>query len=94
MTHKHIFKVIGNGDCRCGKALDEEVSQRLIHARTKHPVFARDAFEALNVISAELDEVYEAESEGDMEQYRYELVDVMAMLVRAYNREWDQHGAA
>lgn len=56
MTHKHIFKIIGDGDCRQGKALDEEV--------------------------------YEAEAEGDMEQYRYELVDVMATIVRAYNREW------
>lgn len=94
MTHKHIFKVIGNGDCRQGKAICTALAQRLQHARTKHPVFAKDAREACEVVRAELVELYCAESVETPERYADEALDVMATATRAYNREWDQHGAA
>lgn len=88
MTHKHIFKIIGNGDCRRGKEICTALAQRLRHARTKHPVFALDPFDACTIITDELVELYDAEAVETPERFADESLDVMATAVRAYNREW------
>lgn len=94
MTHKHIFTIIGNGDFRRGKAICTALAQRLQHARTKHPVFALDPFDACTKITEELVELYDAEAVETPERFADESLDVMTTATRAYNREWVQHGAA
>lgn len=89
MTHKHIFKIIGDGDVARGKAICADLAWRLKHARTKHEWTDKTPFYAVDVVQGEVDELMQAAMFETPERLADEALDVMATATRAYNREWE-----
>lgn len=81
------LRTIGNGDIDNGKALLVALSERLIHAREKHPEFAKSDVGAWNVINDEVNELLRAVWYESPERMQDELLDVLATSVRFYNGE-------
>ena len=63
---------------------------RLNHARTKHPVFAKDRLDAFAVIEDEFREFRDAVGMESPERQRDEALDVIATCVRFINEEWEE----
>lgn len=80
--------VLGNGDPDNGRAIVASLAARVLHARTRHPVYAASSMQAERVIRDELDELQEAIAEEPWDRQLDELMDVMATCVRFYNEEW------
>ena len=59
-----------------------ELAYMLEIARKKHPVFARTAFDAADVINAEIDELYNAIDHESEERQREEALDVAVTALR------------
>ena len=59
-----------------------DVEARLRLARTKHPMYANNLFEALRVIRAELDELEQAIRYETEQRIRDEALDVAATVLR------------
>lgn len=77
-----MLAVWGNGDAKLGLVLFVDVTNRLIHARGKHPRYAEGEYEALGVIGAEYEELVQAiEKESEFRQQE-EAKDVIATCIR------------
>lgn len=88
MTHKHIFKIIGNGDYARGKALCTQIAKRLLEARAKHDWQGYIPLRAATVVCGEAAELEQAVRYESPERQHDEALDVLATAVRAYNQEW------
>ena len=90
MNYENVCQSFGNGNATQGYKLIQDIASRLNKAREKHPRFADDAVEAIDVIGDEWREYSQAvmQSEGDKRE-RNEALDVIATAIRAANREYD-----
>ena len=89
MDDASIFAAIGDGDANSGREFCAALAKRLIHARRKHPRYARSNFHALGVIVSEYDELCRAvHSEPEARQYD-EALDVAATATRFCLKEWE-----
>lgn len=85
-----VLDCLGNGDPLKGDILLRRISQRVHHARKKHPVFAEGSFHALGVIEAEFHELeYAIEHESEDRQMDEDL-DVIATCIRFLCREHEK----
>ena len=66
----------------------DDITARLAHARTKHPVFASGAVHAVAVIRAELDELEYAVLHESAGRQKDEALDVIATAVRFFLQEF------
>lgn len=80
---------IGNGDYGQGEIILLELSDRLHHARGKHPVFAVGMYHALGVISSEHEELVRAVEKEGVVRAQDECLDVMATCIRFSGQEWE-----
>lgn len=93
-TIKKALEVIGNGDYVKGRHIILRIASRLEYARKKHPKFADNSFEALEVIEAEENEFYTEIVRGDRPRAKDEALDVISTLVRFYLDEDGWNGSA
>ena len=77
-----VFDCLGNGDPLKGEILLRCISQRVHHARKKHPVFAEGLFHALGVIESEFHELEYAIEHESEDRQRDEALDVIATCFR------------
>lgn len=91
MTHKHIFKIIGNGNPAKGKALCTQLAKRLMHARAKHDWRGYTPLRGVLAVRCEAGELEQAVRYESQERQQDEALDVLATAVRAHNREWVTH---
>lgn len=83
-----MLAVLGNGNANAGFRIFYAITMRLIHARSRHPVFTQDRTEALEVIKSEFDKlVYAVENEEKCRQLD-EALDVLVTALRFYGKEW------
>ncbi len=68
--------------------LAKEITDRLKHARKKHPVFAEGMWEAFGVIYAEIKEMEKEIDQANEARARDECLDVVATCIRFLNEEW------
>lgn len=57
-------------------------------AKTKHPMFAENIYQAISLASEELGEMAQAVNDGDMKKARKEALDLIAVCVRFL--EWEK----
>lgn len=88
-----MLEVWGNGNARFGFAIFYALTMRLVHARTKHPRYAKDRFEALKVIGSEYDELACAIDHESHDRQLDEARDVIATCVRFLNGEHETNCA-
>lgn len=79
--------IIGNGSAAAGRKLIKDIARRVAEARRKHPVFAEGGYHALGVIGEEYHEVVQAVEKETPERVYSELLDLIAVSVRAANWE-------
>lgn len=85
-----FFNIMGNGTTDKGYLLFQNICRRLVHAREKHPEFAKDALEGSAVIANELMELdYAIRNESEQRQFD-EALDVIATAIRFANREFEK----
>ena len=90
MNYEEVCQSFGNGNATQGYKLIQDIASRLNKAREKHPRFAYDAVEAIDVIGDEWREYSQAvmQSEGPEREYD-ETLDGIATFIRAANREFE-----
>lgn len=77
-----VFDCLGNGDPLKGEILLRRISQRVHHARRKHPMFAVGRYQALGVIEVEFKEFSHAIFHESEDRQRDEALDVIATCIR------------
>ena len=84
-----MLAVWGNGNAHKGFAIFNALTMRLLHAREKHPRFAKSRDQAVEVVGAEFDEL--AYAVLHEEEYRQldEALDVAITAIRFYGKEWE-----
>ena len=92
-TIKKALEVIGNGDYVKGRHIILRIASRLEHARKRHPRFASNSLEALEVIEAEENEFYTEIVRGDRPRAKDEALDVISTLIRFYLDEDGWNGS-
>lgn len=86
-----IYKAFGNGDIGKGKRLLSDIADRLEHARQKHPKKEwqkMNVMQAFNSLNEEKHEVCKAICHETEERMQSELLDVVAVAVRMWNKEY------
>ena len=84
-----IFAAIGDGDANAGREYCRALAERAIHARRKHPRYARSNFHALGVIGSEYDELCKAVTGESEARQLDEALDVAVTAIRFYGKEWE-----
>ena len=94
MKFDETLIILGNGDQEYGYRLLNDIAKRVSFARSKHPVFATDEEQAVDVVGSEWGELRTAveDCEGPKRVYD-ESLDVIATAVRVCNREWETENA-
>lgn len=87
-----MLAIWGNGNANTGFALFFAVTMRLVHARTKHPLYAEGRFQALGVIGAEYEELVQAVENESAYRQQEEAKDVIATCLRFLNSEHEKSG--
>ena len=77
-----VLAELGNGDPLKGELLLRSISQRVHHARRKHPMFAVGRYQALGVIEDEFKEFSHAIFHESEDRRRDEALDVIATCIR------------
>ena len=83
-----IFAAIGDGDANAGREYCRALAERAIHARRKHPRYARSNFHALAVIWSEYSELCRAVASESEARQLDEALDVAVTAMRFYGKEW------
>lgn len=86
-SYREALTILGNGDSAKGWAMLDNLAGRLVHARKKHQLFANNAAHAVEVIDAELCELFTAVTSETPERAHDEALDVMATVARFLNDE-------
>ena len=89
LSFVRVCKILGNGNIVHGKLLLWKIAYRLLHARSKHPIFAEVVYQGLGRITSEHEElVYAVEHETPERQFDEDL-DVIATAIRFANKEYE-----
>lgn len=67
---------------------DFDIRRAVNRAKTKHPMFAENIYQAISLASEELGEMAQAVNDGDMKKARKEALDLIAVCVRFL--EWEK----
>ena len=89
MSFIRICSVFGDGDILEGEKLIRKIADRLIHARSKHPVYAEGVYQGLSRITDEHEELVHAVEHETTQRQFDETLDVIATCVRFANREYE-----
>lgn len=89
----YIYTQIGNGNIYQGKEILFEIAKRLNHARQNHPKKEwqnMNVMHAFNALNDEKSEVCRAICNETEERMQSELLDVIAVAVRMWNKEYGE----
>lgn len=89
------LEILGNGDQVHGYKLLIDIAKRLSFARSKHPTFAVDEQQAVDVVGSEWGELRSAVEDCEGPQRVYdESLDTIATAIRMANKEWKRNADA
>ena len=90
-----VLCILGNRDQVRGYKLLQAIATRISYARAKHPVFAIDEEQAVDVVGSEWGELRSAVENHEGPQRVFdESLDVIATAVRMASREWEENADA
>lgn len=92
--YSRLLAVWGNGHAVNGLRLFQAVSMRILHARNKHPIYAKTRLEAIGVIRSELDELAYAIAHESPARQLDEALDVLVTALRFLNNEIQENPKA
>lgn len=80
---KEVCRIIGNGDCKAGKALLEKLAERMTEARIKHPDWqGKGKYWGLAAVEGEMREFRQAVLSESKERQVSEGLDLITTTVR------------
>lgn len=88
MDQEEILDNFGNGNTLDGQKMLYAISNRLATARRKHPKFANNPKHALTLLLDEWAEARIAHDHESLYRVQDEILDVIAVAIRFYNKEF------